>query len=133
MCVCVCVCLMLVVLERQRSLDLERLLSASHNTQPPTHQGTTTPATRPGQPHTTHQQALLRTTLCIITSRIHTQEKDIGCPSLESQGWWVKDLLWHAPTQPMTQLSCNNPYLYTFNYSAIIYLCLRLLLVLYAN
>ena len=68
LCKVVCVCVCVFDIGGIREIDLERLLSASHNTQPPTHQGTTTPATRPGQPHTTHQQALLRTTLCIITS-----------------------------------------------------------------
>ena len=27
-----------------------------------------------------------------LVSRIHTQEQDTGCPSLENWGWWVKDL-----------------------------------------
>ena len=27
-----------------------------------------------------------------LVSRIHTQEQDTGCPSLENRGWWVKDL-----------------------------------------
>ena len=27
-----------------------------------------------------------------LISRIHTQEQDTGCPSLENWGWWVKDL-----------------------------------------
>ena len=27
-----------------------------------------------------------------LVSRIHTQEQDKGCPSLENRGWWVKDL-----------------------------------------
>ena len=27
-----------------------------------------------------------------LVSRIHTQEQDTGCPSLENRGWWVKGL-----------------------------------------
>ena len=48
-----------------------------------------------------------------LVSRIHTQEQDTGCPSLENRGWWVKEIFDDRstlPTHPVPQTLMYNDY-----------------------
>ena len=42
-----------------------------------------------------------------LVSRIHTQEQDTGCPSLENREWWVKDLC-RPVNSPHTSSATNS-------------------------
>ena len=45
-----------------------------------------------------------------LVSRIHTQEQDTGCPSLENRGWWVFADRSTLPTHPVPQTLMHNDY-----------------------
>ena len=47
-----------------------------------------------------------------LVSRIHTQEQDTGCPSLENWGWWVKDRS-TLHTHPVPQTLMHNDYIHS--------------------